>query len=92
MERCIPMGTRPIPTPLTLRCLIIIWIHFRALEPFDGVDVRSSGVYRELFAASPIFLQQRCVPLEFNHIINLDFMDRSVIPKSSLWRVRASNL
>ena len=83
------MGARPIPTPLTLRCLIIIWIHFRALESFDDVDVRSSGVYRELFAASPMaFLQQRCVPLEYNQIINVTLKhgqnDRSVIPKSSL--------
>ena len=68
------MGARPIPTPLALRCLIIIWIHFRALESFDDVDVRSLGVYRELFAASPMaFLQQRCVPLEYNQIINVAF-------------------
>ena len=58
--RRILIGARPIPTPLAIRFPMIIWIHLRALESFNDLDVRSSGMYKELSAASPMaFLQQR---------------------------------
>jgi len=52
---------------LAPRFTIVLWIHLRVLEPFDDVDVRSSGMCKELSTASSVaFLQQRRVPLEIN--------------------------